>query len=102
MSYDDWKTATPPEYSEDDSLGASPNEVIDSLRDELDEAVCALAAFKRERDARLDRLAMIESALDDWDWAGLARDANSDDVNSGFRDALETIARVDAARKAGK
>jgi hypothetical protein len=45
-----------------------------------------------------DELIMLRSALDDWDWAGLARDALQGESDSVV-EALATIARVDAARK---
>jgi hypothetical protein len=45
-----------------------------------------------------DELIMLRSALDDWDWAGLARDAARGDFES-VADALATVARVDAARR---
>ncbi len=45
-----------------------------------------------------DELIMLRSALDDWDWAGLARDAERGDFSS-VPSALYCIARVDAARK---
>lgn len=46
-----------------------------------------------------DELLMLRSALDDWDWAGMVRDARRcEDCTA--TEALETIARVDEARKA--
>lgn len=52
-----------------------------------------------ERDRLRDKVNAYESALEDWDWAGLARDARCDDFESAA-EALDCIARVDEWRKA--
>lgn len=84
-------------------------EIVDSVREDADlpepftgdpDDITANAVFRLAQDlvAASERLATVDSALDNWDWEGLARDARRGDFDSAA-DALATIARVDRARK---
>lgn len=76
--------------------------------DAKDEEIAKLRAFvssyvlrnnelESERQKLADEVAMYRDVLDNWDWAGLARDAKAGDFTS-VADALASIARVDEAR----
>ena len=54
----------------------------------------------QELDMLRDELAAVDSALNDWDWAGLLHEATHGSIESTvLRSALRTIARIAAARK---